>query len=83
MTMTSFSFFVFIGVLLIFYYTLPKKCQPFLLILASVIFAAIQVGKGDFVPLVLNYNNLVGSSPVGVGRKAAPKKTNFSKYFSS
>ena len=45
MTMTSFSFFVFIGVLLIFYYTLPKKCQPFLLILASVIFCRYTGGK--------------------------------------
>lgn len=43
--MTSFSFFVFIGVLLIFYYTLPKKCQPFLLILASVIFCRYTGGK--------------------------------------
>lgn len=45
MTMTSFPFFVLVGGLLVLYYYLPSRCQPYLLILASFIFCWYAGGR--------------------------------------
>ncbi len=46
MTLTSVSFFVFIAVLFVMYYILPRQCQKVLLLFASILFCLLSGGVG-------------------------------------
>lgn len=54
MTITSFSYFVFIAVAIIVYYTLPKKIQWVELLVASIIFYCLAGNPSTYVFLVIS-----------------------------
>lgn len=75
MTMTSFSFFLLCAVLLLFYYLLPYKCQPFLLLLASFVFCWSTGGKRMIFFLAVSVCSTWAAALLLEKAEAAKRKT--------